>query len=83
MEEGRKGCLQGPVVKNDPFRNGPKNSPFRENSPFHVSENGLFSRNGLFFGQYLNGSFFTTGPWFIKIEKMLLRGQEMNKITVY
>ena len=37
---------QGPVVKKDPFRYGPKNSPFRENSPFQVSENGLFSRNG-------------------------------------
>ena len=55
-------CNQGPVVKNDPFRNGPKNSPFPENSPFHISENGIFSRNGLFFGPYQNRSFFTTGP---------------------
>ena len=53
--ESRAG--QGPVVKNDPFQNGPKNSPFS------LTWNGLFSRNGLFFGPYRNGSFFTTGPW--------------------
>ena len=54
--------LQGPVVKKDLFRYGPKNSRFRENSPFSLMWNGLFSRNGLFFGPFRNGSFFTTGP---------------------
>ena len=63
--ESRAG--QGPVVKNDPFQNGPKNSPFWENSPFSLTWNGLFSRNGLFFGPYRNGSFFTTGPRIILI----------------
>ena len=40
--------VQGLVVKEVPFRNGPKNSPFRENSPFHISPSingkGLFSQ---------------------------------------
>ena len=44
----QESAILGLVVKKDSFRNGPKNSPFRDNCPFHVTTsingNGLFSK---------------------------------------
>ena len=53
---------QGPVVKENPFRNGPKNSPFAGNpSKFPANLLGIPAK-GLFFGPFRNGFSFTTGP---------------------
>ena len=58
------GVLQGPVVKKDPFRNGPQNSPFWENRPFSLTWNGPFSRKRTI---DQNRLFFTTGPCLYRI----------------